>query len=1023
MRYWKSLEEGESDPGFVRESANEFAEELPRTESGGGTMKRRDFLKAAGFTAAIAVATGCGRTPVQKAIPLLVQPEAEVPGTSLYYASTCAGCSAGCGILAKVRDGRPIKLEGNPQHPLSRGGLCATGQAALLGLYDSERLHAPLISGKPATWDESDRAITAALDKVRAERGAVRFLSATITSPTKRTAIADFLIRFPGAKHVTYDALSHSAVAFAHERTHSIRAVPHFRFEQADAMVSFDADFLGTWIAPVEFTSGYAAGHKLDATPPRCTWHAQFESRMSVTGSKADERFTIAPDESGLVLTHLAAAIAAKAGVPFKAELAPLSLKPEFISPADPTKWLGEQPVMSAIVDRLWNARGRSLVISGSQDVCEQVLVNYVNHVLGNYGNTVDLEHPSQQAQGDDAQLAALLDELKRGEVKALLVYGCNPAYELPGMAELLGRVPVLVSFAARLDETAALAQYACPEPHFLETWDDAEPVAGTLSLTQPAIHPLFNTRPLVETLAAWSGQPATAYDILRASWKKNVFPRQKREASFYNFWDRSVHDGFAEVTVPATRVPSFNTQAVQPITSADTPPAPSLSLVLYPQVGMLDGRNAYNPWLHELPDPITKLTWDNCASLSPATASRLRVQDGDLVRIETPGGALELPAFVQPGQHDGVVAVPLGYGSKLSARFANVGPRWIDALPSVEGNGLVGRNAASLLRLVEGAILYTTPATLKRNGSRQQLASTQGHQTLDVPARLAPLGGVHRPIVQETTLAAYLLDPKSGVQKEGEKEDLWPADHPFPNHRWGMVVDMNACSGCSACVVACQAENNIPVVGKDEIRRNREMHWLRIDRYYADGPDGRVQVAHQPMFCQQCENAPCETVCPVLATVHSEEGLNQQIYNRCVGTRYCANNCPYKARRFNWFNYRHDDSVQSLVLNPDVAVRSRGVMEKCSFCVQHIQAAKIEAKRQGRALADGEVQTACQQSCPARAITFGDLDDPNSQVSRRMSDPRRYRVLSELNVRPAVGYLTVVRSRSERTKGDKQNG
>jgi molybdopterin-containing oxidoreductase family iron-sulfur binding subunit len=440
----------------------------------------------------------------------------------------------------------------------------------------------------------------------------------------------------------------------------------------------------------------------------------------------------------------------------------------------------------------------------------------------------------------------------------------------------------------------------------------------------------------------------------------------------------------------------------------------------------MLDGRNAYNPWLHELPDPVSKVTWDNYASISPGTAKNLGVKNGDIIRLDpsrTGLGTLDLPAYVQPGQHDQVVAVGLGYGSKLSARFAKVGPQWIDALLSVGDNGLVGQNVASYLELKDGVLRYSsTQVTLRRTGKQRELACTQIHNTLTVPENLRPGGSGPRPIVQETTLAAFLKDPHSGVEDEEEKEDLWPTDHPYTGPRWGMVIDLNACTGCSSCVIACQIENNIPVVGRDEVRRNREMHWMRIDRYYSESDHGQVDVAHQPLMCQQCENAPCETVCPVLATVHSEDGLNQQVYNRCVGTRYCANNCPYKGRRFNWFNYSHDDQLQNLVLNPDVTVRSRGVMEKCTFCVQRIQEAKIEAKRRGEAIEDGAVQTACQQSCPAKAIHFGDLNDPNSRVSKMMQNPRRYRVLEELNVRPAVGYLTVVRNRDQESK-EQQHG
>ena len=1032
--YWKSLEERDAGPDTLL-GADEFPGELPvpavqttrrglaelvkgvvsvphsqpRPAAEGSsraalTPSRRDFLKAAGFSFAIATAAGCSRAPLQKAIPLLNQPEEIIPGRSFYYATTCGGCSAGCGVLAKVRDGRPIKLEGNPQHRLSQGGLCAAGQASILGLYDSQRLNSPLKAGAAISWETVDREIVAKLDALRSG-GAVRFLTGTITSPTLRAAIAEFLKRFPDARHVEYDAISHSAILDAHQQTHGVRLLPAYYFDGEEVVAGFDADFLGTWISPVQFTAGYGQARKLEAG--RFSYHAQFEPRMSVTGSKADRRVAVAPSDMGAVVNAVAARIAKRAGVRF-ATTAHIAAELE--------------AVLDDLSQRLWAARGKSLVVSGSNDVTQQVLVNFINHLLGACGKTLDVERPSFQARGNDRELEGLLHDAGSGKVQALFVAGANPAYDIAGAAAALKNVPMLVSFSERRDETASLAHYVCPDSHYLESWSDGEPLSGYVSVTQPVIRRISDTRPLVETLAAWSGAPESAYDLLRASWKANIYPRRTRDVSFDQFWDTAVHDGCIEVKPLPAAVKPFNMAAVQP--AAPAPRGQGFELVLYPTVAMHDGRHAFNPWLHELPDPINKVTWDNCALLSPKTAQQLRVEEGDVIRIDAAGApSIDLPVYVQPGQHDGVISVALGYGSNLSARFANVGPSWIESQSSVGDNGLVGINAAPLLSFANGVLSYSRPVKLSPTGRRRPLATTQQHHTLTVPKKLAPPDSEPRPIVQETTLAAYLRDPHSGVEDQVEKEDLWPTDHPYNNIHWGMVVDLAACTGCSACVIACQAENNIPVVGRDEVRRNREMHWMRIDRYYSDLPDGGVAVAHQPLMCQQCENAPCETVCPVLATVHSEDGLNLQVYNRCVGTRYCANNCPYKGRRFNWFNYAHNDQLQNLVLNPDVTVRTRGVMEKCTFCVQRLQEAKIEAKRRGTRVEDGAAQTACQQSCPAKAIYFGNLNDPNSRVSRMMKDPRRYRVLSELNVKPAVGYLTLVRNRPEADTEEKKNG
>jgi molybdopterin-containing oxidoreductase family iron-sulfur binding subunit len=977
-------------------------DEFPGLEAAAGMrLNRRGFLGAVGFSFAAAALTGCTRAPVENAIPLLAQPPESVPGVPQYYASTCNGCAANCGVLVKVRDGRPIKLEGNPQHARSRGGLCAVGQASILGLYDKQRFRAPERGGVPTTWDVLDAEVSAQLAHIRERHDRVRVLTSTITSPALRASTADFLKQFANAKHVVYDVPSMSAIRDAHAVTHGARLLPSYDFGKAEVIVGFDADFLGTWISPVAFTAAYSEQRSPSLARPHMSYHVQFEPRMTVTGAKADRRYAVAPSETGALLSCLASHLAKRSG----------AQTPQAIIDVP-----AQRDVLDDLAERLWSARGKSFVVSGSNVVAEQVLVNYINHLLGNYGTTLSLEKPSLQAQGNDAELTSLLEEIAAGRVDALFVYGANPAYDFPRYADALRRVPLLVSLAERRDETAALSGYVAPDHHYLESWGDAEPVAGSLSLRQPEIRPLGQTRAALESFARWSGKQGDAYDLLRRFWQAEIHSRAKTKTGFDAFWDRSLHDGYVDVeAAPHKTAGGFNVAAVRSIAARRD----ETTVILYPSVAMLDGRHAYNPWLHELPDPISKVAWDNYASLAPATAARLGIAEGDVVRLQTHEGALELPAFIQPGQHESVCAVALGYGSRLSARFAKIGPQWLDFAPSVGPNGLVGVNAGSLIALGAGGLSYVSPVTLRKIERRQPLASTQTHNTLTVPENLAKFGREPRPIIQETTLAAFAKNPAAGVQEhaEGEKE-LWPADHENSGPRWGMAIDLARCTGCSGCVIACQAENNIPVVGKDEVRRNREMHWLRIDRYYAES-GGQVDVAFQPLFCQQCGNAPCETVCPVVATVHSEDGLNQQVYNRCIGTRYCANNCPYKGRRFNWFDYAHDDVLQNLVLNPDVTVRSRGVMEKCTFCVQRIQLAKIAAREEGRSPADGEIQTACQQSCPAGAIVFGDLNDPNSRVSKLMKDPRRYRLLAELGVKPAVGFLTLVRNR----EGEEQYG
>jgi molybdopterin-containing oxidoreductase family iron-sulfur binding subunit len=970
-----SLDEGEHGASAAAEFDSPAAE-----------PSRRDFLRLAGFSAAGALGAACGRAPVRQAIPLVTQPAGAVPGRGQSYATTCGGCAAGCGLLVTVRDGRPIKVEGMPDHPLSAGGVCAVGQSTLLGLYDNRRFRQAMLSGQPAAWADVDRLLAGRFEAIRQTGGAVRVLTPTVHSPTVRREIAALLATFGDGAHVEYDTISASALLDAHETTHGVRALPRYFFDRADVIVSFDADFLGTWITPSQYTFGWARRRTPRAGRPP-SWHAQIESRVSLTGGKADCRVSMAPDEIAALAFDVAEVVEGGHGAGLAGELG----------------------------TRLLEARGRSLVISGIQDREVQQLCNHMNAALGNYGCTIDISRPSHQRRGSDRAVAGLLQDAAAGRVAALLVWHANPLFDLPG-GDGLAKVPLIVSFAERADETTAVAHAICPDHHAFESWTDAEPVAGVFGLTQPVVAPLFGTRALVETLAAWRGRPRPAQEIVEEHWRAAIFPLQRAEADFDRFWIRAVQTGHVCVDPPAV-VP----RPASPPSIARRPAAPETThLVLHHTPAMLGGEHAWNPFLQELPDPVTKIVWDNYASVSPALARQLQIASGDVVRLETSQGAIELPAHVQPGQHDRTIAVALGYGSLMTERFKDLGRHWFGSQPTVGPNGRVGVNAAALQALDDGTLRRHVPGVrVSRVGRRHVLAYTQEHHTLTVPARVAPPGGERRPIVQEV---AFEEIGRGGAAAGHEAADLWPDDHRPAGHRWGMAVDLNACTGCGACVVACQVENNIPVVGKDEVRRNRELHWIRIDRYYSQDADG-LHIAQQPMFCQHCGHAPCETVCPTLATVHSAEGLNQQVYNRCVGTRYCANNCPYKARRFNWFEYPHGEGSEALALNPDVTVRVRGVMEKCTMCVQRIQEGKIEATRRGVAVADGDIQTACQQSCAAAAIVFGDLNDPSSRVARLATDARAYRVLEELNVKPSVTYLKIVRQTASLNGGPASHG
>lgn len=964
-------------------------------------VDRRAFLAATGFSALLA--SGCAETPIVEAIPLDHRPMGYNEGRSKWYATVCGGCDAGCGALVASRDGRPIKLEGLPDHPLSRGGLCAVGQASLLGLYDDQRFDGPAAREGPISWDDLDKAVIDGLKAAKDGKGKVRLLTGTVTSLPMRAAIDGFLDTFPNAKRVAYDALSRAAILDAHEATHGARALPHYLFDKAEVVVAFDADFLGTWISPVEFAAARQQLRQIDDPARPFSFHAQFEPTLSLTGGRADRRFRVPPDDLGPILASLADRVERRLG--------------QEGAGGDPPAQVGgvSEADLDALADRLVAAKGKSLVLCGSQILEDQLTCNRLNQSLGNYGATLDLKRRSLQCEGEDRATDELLKELEAGQVAALIIVGANPVYDLPEgarLADALGKVSLVVYCGERPNETSKHASRVAPSLNEMESWDVLEPVDGLLATRQPLIRPLRDARSARASLDRWSGRPEV--DDIDAA-KAALRARTGADASdkdFQSVWDQTISQGWRSVN-PSSK-PAGDFKAPEKVAAA---PAQSSewSLVLYPKVSLLDGRNAHNPWLQELPDPITKICWDNYACLSAGSAKKLGVVEGNVVRIEFDGGAgpLELPVHVQQGQSDGVVAVALGYGQETSARFAKVGPQWFQAKPSVGPNGLVGQNVAPLARRVDGRrVLHRSISKIAYAGRSATLATTQPYGKSTLPEPLDVLDGKPRPLILETTVDAYRKAPETVIPEPHPILPIYPEDHPNDETRWAMVIDLNACTGCSACVVACQVENNIPVVGKDEISRQRDMYWLRIDRYHSgDGDD--ADVGHQPMLCQHCGNAPCENVCPVLATVHTEDGLNAQVYNRCVGTRYCANNCPYKVRRFNWFYYPRDNPSANLALNPDVTVRSRGVMEKCTFCVHRIQEGRLEAWRHGAPPVDGAIQTACQQSCPTRAITFGNLLDPESAVAKLSESPRRYRALEEIGVDPSVFYLALARNRT----------
>jgi molybdopterin-containing oxidoreductase family iron-sulfur binding subunit len=941
-------------------------------------ISRRTFLEALGYSTVALTLSGC-RPPQQKIVPYLKQPVESTPGVASWFASVCGGCSAGCGTLVKVRDGRPIKIEGNPDHPLSQGGLCALAHGMVFGLYDPDRLRQPLIGAQAASWEQIDQQIVAKLNSIKSSGGNVRVLTGPLVSPTSRAVIQTFLSQFNDARHITYQAVSNDAIRQAHRCSHGLATTPRYRIDEAKLVVSFDADFLGTWIAPVQFTRSYAKARNLQEGQGEMLRHVQFESRMSLTGSNADKRVKVAPSELSTAILYLAKLVSDNTGI---------TQTLANFDPADLTA--STRASIDRVARELLQSRGESLVIGGSNDTDSQYLINFINHALANYGNTIDLSAPSLVDQSSDAEMVELVTQMNAGEIAALIVSGVNPAYDYFESEEFTKgtrNVPLKISLNSSLDETSTLADYVCPHHHSLEAWDDAEAFQGIFSINQPTIAPLFQTRAYQETLLRWMGDSRSAYEVIRQSWRENVFPRQKQYATFDAFWDATLEKGVF-VTEPSTGPPiTFRSdgiaEAIARTRSSHTAQSAELSLIAYENISLRDGRFANNPWLQELPDPITKITWDNYASISPHYAETNELEEGRIVRISDGRVAIDVPVHIQPGQDDNSIAVALGYGRSKAGRAGSN----------------IGVNAYPFVSLINGAFQYSnTRVTLQKTANRIEFAKTQIKDTQE-----------ERRLVRELSLAEYTAGEREHHEEHGS---LW-SPHDYPEHKWGIAVDLNACVGCNGCVISCQGENNIPVVGRDEVRRRREMHWLRIDRYF-EGDRENPTVNFQPVMCAQCDNASCESVCPVLATVHSSEGLNMQVYNRCVGTRYCENNCAYKVRRFNWFNYSHSDPIANLALNPDVTVRSRGVMEKCTFCVQRIEQVKIKARNEGRAINDGEIQPACAQSCPANAIIFGDLTDLKSRVAQLKKSGRSYTLLDELNLGPALSYLAKVRNKEE---------
>lgn len=1010
-KYWKSVEELNDNSSIVETLRNnEFVEEIPTDEFLGDKNKlssssttRRDFLKYVGFSTAAATLAAC-EGPVIKSIPYVVQPEEIIPGIADYYATTIADGFDFVNVLVKTREGRPIKIDNN-KLANAYSGANARVHASVLSMYDSLRLKAPKIEGKNASWDDVDAKVRASLQDAKSTGGSVVLLTNTMASPSTDKLIGEFIETYPNAKHVVYDAISSSAAADAYEQAYGKRGLADYDFGKASVIVSVGADFLGDWQG-----GGYDSAYAQNRIPKNgvMSKHIQIEANMSLSGANADVRLPLSVADQKAALVKLYNAIVGGS-----------------VSSANTAY---DEAIMKA-AKQVKAAGSKGVVVTGLDDVNAQLVVFAINEAL--QAEAFMPEQTKYVRQGNAAKVTELIKEMNAGKVHTLIMSGINPVYTLANSAafvEGLKKVKTSVSFSMKEDETALEATIAAATPHYLEAWGDVMIKKGHYSVTQPTIRPLFDTRQFQEALLLWNGNNTAYYDYIKAT-----------SASYVNglTWNQLVHDGFA-VSGENTKVSATAdfSSAVAALSKAKK--GEGLELVLYSKTGMGDGQQANNPWLQEFPDPITRVSWDNYLTISRVDAEAFGIEnfhvangglDGSYVTITANGVTLEnVPALIQPGQAAGTVGLAFGYGRKAS----------------LKEDMQVGVNAYTLYHNFENV----QNVTVAKASGNHEFACVQLQNTLMSRGD----------IVKDTTLEifntkdaeewnVFPMVSYDHQEVRAASIDIWESFDRTVGHHFNLSIDLNACTGCGACVIACHAENNVPVVGKSEVRRSRDMHWLRIDRYYSsedtfaadvdkkvtakgfsearsaymelEHPADNPQVVFQPVMCQHCNHAPCETVCPVAATSHGRQGQNHMAYNRCVGTRYCANNCPYKVRRFNWFLYAQNDEFDfhmnddlgRMVLNPDVVVRSRGVMEKCSLCIQMTQATILKAKNEGRAVRPNEFETACSAACSSGAMVFGDVNEKESEITKLAESDRTYHLLEHIGTKPNVFYHVKVRN------------
>jgi MoCo/4Fe-4S cofactor protein with predicted Tat translocation signal len=1032
-KYWKSVEELKENSSIVETlKQNEFVNEIPTDEFLGdketlesSSTTRRDFLKYVGFSTAAASLAAC-EGPVIKSIPYVVQPESIIPGVANYYATTIANGFDFASVLVKTREGRPIKIENN-NLAKTHNGANARVNASVLGLYDSLRVKSAMKDGQDILWSTFDAETNQKLTDLKVAGKEIVLLTQTYASPSTSKLISEFKSKYGNVRHVVYDAVSESAALDAFEAMYGTRGMAGYDFSKAMTIVSVGADFLGDWQGG-GFDSGYAQGRV--PKNGKMSRHIQFESNMSLTGANADKRVPLTPNQQKQVLAKLYSLVV---GGSVSTDL------PENIN----------QAVQNA-ASELKRAGSNGVLVTGIQDVNAQTVALAINESLGS--KACDTSTPILTRQGNNAAVAKLVTDMKAGRIGGIIMSGVNPMYTLPNAADFaegLAKTELSIAFSMKVDETSSATQYIAAEPHYLESWGDVEFKKGHYSLMQPTIRPLFDTRQFQDALLLWTGNDKNYREYIKETWGTGIltgssFNKALQDGVYVGSIANPTEDtADSELTVDDLLGEVTTVSAGSAARAlASSAKSEGMELSLYTKVGMGDGQQANNPWLQEFPDPITRTSWDNYLTVSTADAKRLELinenvatgaLNGSYVDVTVNGTTLKnVPVIIQPGQASGSVGLSLGFGRTAGLK-------------------------EEMMTGVNAYVLYQNFNTAQ-NVSISKAAGMHEFACVQLQNTLMGRGD----IIKETTLEIFNTKdkkywnaiPKVSLNHEevavtSPEVDLWDEFDRSIGHHFNLSIDLNSCTGCGACVIACHAENNVPVVGKEEIRRSRDMHWLRIDRYYSsedtfDGdnkkkddtkglaiinafdemetPADNPQVAFQPVMCQHCNHAPCETVCPVAATSHGRQGQNHMAYNRCVGTRYCANNCPYKVRRFNWFlyaqndefDYHMNDDLGRMVLNPDVTVRSRGVMEKCSMCIQMTQKTILDAKRDGRVIKDGEFQTACSAACNSGAIKFGDINDKDSEVAKLKEDDRMYHLLESVGTKPNVQYHTKVRNTTE---------